>query len=327
MARSLVVDCLPRVEVRSRIERNLKNDRCYYHLIAILRIPHHNGAMIGFGKRRTMAQETTSPGLVFARRDVQSDLRAALGANEFFLVYQPTIDLQTGAFSGVEALIRWRHPVHGVISPDVFIPELEDSGLIMSVGRWALFTACAQGAMWHDKGYRFNVSVNTSNQQLDNPAFVQDVDDALASSGFDAGRLVLEFSLAAVDGDVDATLSRLAPLKDLQVRVAIDDIVPSDATLSMLEKYPIDVVKLDRTFISDMSTSSSADSLVRQLVLLAKSRGVQIIASGVEDPDQRRRLQIDEINGGQGFLFSKPHEPDEIDRFLEDFAIFSGEPL
>jgi EAL domain-containing protein (putative c-di-GMP-specific phosphodiesterase class I) len=94
-----------------------------------------------------------------------------------------------------------------------------------------------------------------------------------------------------------------------------------------LEKYPIDVVKLDRTFISDMSTSSSADSLVRQLVLLAKSRGVQIIASGVEDPDQRRRLQIDEINGGQGFLFSKPHEPDEIDRFLEDFAIFSGEPL
>jgi EAL domain-containing protein (putative c-di-GMP-specific phosphodiesterase class I) len=274
-----------------------------------------------------MAQETTSPGLAFGRREVQSDLRAALDANEFFLVYQPTIDLQTGGFSGVESLIRWRHPLHGVVNPDVFIPELEDSGRIMSVGRWALFTACAQGAMWHDKGYRFNVSVNTSIQQLQSPVFAHDIDDALASSGFDPGRLVLEFSLAALDGDVHALLSRLTRLKDLQVRVAIDDIVPSDATLSILERYPIDIVKLDRKFISEMSTSSSADSLVRQLVTLAKSRGVQIIASGVEDSDQRRRLEIDEIDGGQGFLFSKPHEPDQIDRFLEDFAIFSGDPL
>lgn len=274
-----------------------------------------------------MAQETTSPGLSFGRREVQTDLRVALDADEFFLVYQPTIDLQTGGFSGVEALIRWRHPVHGVLSPDVFVRELEDSGDILSVGRWALFTACAQGAMWHDRGHRFNVSVNTSHQQLANPEFVRDIDDALAASGFDPSRLVLEFSLAHVEGDVDETLHRLVELKDLQVRVAIDDIVPSEATLSLLEKYPVDVIKLDRKFISEMNTSSSADSLVRQLVALAKSRGVQIIASGVEDTDQRRRLQNDDIDGGQGFLFSKPHEPEQIDRFLQDFAIFSGEPL
>lgn len=274
-----------------------------------------------------MAKEMMTPDFAFGPREVRVDLRTALAANEFFLVYQPTIDFQNGGFSGVEALIRWRHPVHGVVGPEMFLPALEESGEILSVGRWALFTACAQGAMWHDKGYRFNVSVNISNQQLENSAFPQDIDDALAFSGFDPSRLVLEYSLSAVPDDAGVSLSRLAQLKELHIRIAIDDFVPNEHTISLLASYPIDVVKLDRQFISEISTSLSADALVRQLVTLAKARAVQIIASGVEDKDQRQRLQNDEINGGQGFLFSKPHEPDQIDRFLEDFAIFSGEPL
>ena len=252
------------------------------------------------------------------------ELTTALENDQFFLVYQPEIDLHSNAFVGVEALIRWRHPERGVLSPDTFVPELESSGLILAVGRWALVTACAQGAEWHDKGFRFTVSVNISARQFAWGGFVDEVEEVLSSSRFPPGLLVLEFEQRTLAGD---STDRLAELATLGVRLAIDDFEPGQSLLSDLESLPITVVKLDRHFVTSLSDSPAGAELMHSLVDLAKKSKVQIVASGIEDAEQRRRLQLEDVGVGQGFLFSKPHEATEIDRYLEDFSIFSGKPL
>jgi EAL domain-containing protein (putative c-di-GMP-specific phosphodiesterase class I) len=268
-----------------------------------------------------MGAEPTEPGTA------PVDLAAALAAQQFFLVYQPTIDLETNAFAGVEALIRWRHPTRGVLSPEVFIEELEKSGEIVPVGRWALATACAHGAAWHDKGYRFNVSVNVSPRQFAHSGFFDDVANALADSRFDPTLFVLEFSQETLTSDHRATTERLNRLRELRVQFAVDDFEPGESALDDLQEFSIDIVKLNREFISTLATSSDAASLVHRLVQLSESRYLQVIAAGIEDSDQRARLQHERVHVGQGYLFSKPHEAAEIDRYLEDFAIFSGKPL
>jgi EAL domain-containing protein (putative c-di-GMP-specific phosphodiesterase class I) len=252
------------------------------------------------------------------------ELAEAFEDEQFFLVYQPEIDLHSNAFVGVEALIRWRHRERGVLSPDAFVPELESSGLILEVGRWALATACAQGAEWHDKGYRFTVSVNISARQFTWKGFVKEVEEVLSSSRFPAGLLVLEFAQGTLE---DSAAERLGELADLGVRMAIDDFEPGESLLSDLEGLPISVLKLDRSFVASLSGSVEETKLVHALVDLAKKSSVQIVASGIEDAAQRQRLQLEDVGVGQGFLFSKPHEAAEIDRFLEDFSIFSGKPL
>jgi EAL domain-containing protein (putative c-di-GMP-specific phosphodiesterase class I) len=255
------------------------------------------------------------------------DLSAALEAKQFFLVYQPTIDLETNGFAGVEALIRWRSPGQGILSPEAFIDELEESGDIVPVGRWALETACAQGAAWHDKGYRFNVSVNVSPRQFAYLEFHDDVANALNQSRFDPALLVLEFSQDTLTADHAVSRERLAQLRKLGVQFAVDDFEPGESALEELQEFAIDIVKLDREFISTLSTSNEATSLVHRLVLLSESQHLQVIAAGIEDSEQRARLQNERVQVGQGYLFSRPHEAEEIDRYLEDFAIFSGKPL
>jgi EAL domain-containing protein (putative c-di-GMP-specific phosphodiesterase class I) len=274
-----------------------------------------------------MAQEPTHSEGTAGRGDLAKRLARALESDEFFLVYQPTIDLQTGAFAGVEALIRWRDPERGVQSPETFISELEASGLIVPVGEWALTTACSQGAEWHAKGYRFAVSVNISAKQLEQVNFVADVAGALSFSRFDPSLLVLEFSQSTLTRDANMTIGRLVLLKDLGVRLAVDDYAPGDSPLGDLERFHIDIVKLEKDFIAKVSGSSEASSQISDLVQLAKVQGMQIFASGIEEVDQRKQLQVVEVDIGQGYLFSTPHEATEIDRFLEDFAIFSGRPL
>ncbi len=253
-----------------------------------------------------------------------SDLSTALENDQFFLVYQPEIDLHTNAFAGVEALLRWRHPTQGVVSPDRFVPALEAQGLIVDVGSWTLLTACAQGSEWHDKGYRFPVSLNISPLQLESPAFVSQVEEALDSSRFPASLLVLEFAQSTLTSNYD---EQLASLKKLGVRLAVDDFEPGASHLDNLAMSPVDIVKLDRQFIASMSQSDAAADFVHSLVAAAKGLHLQIVASGIEDDEQRRRLQLEDVAIGQGFHFSKPHVAAEIDRYLEDFSIFSGKPL
>lgn len=255
------------------------------------------------------------------------DLVGALESGQFFLVYQPTIDLETNGFAGVEALIRWRHPTRGVLGPDLFIADLEESGEIIAVGRWALATACAVGSGWHDKGYRFNVSVNVAHRQFAFDGFFDDVANALSASRFDPALLVLEFAQGALTQDHEDSVARLDLLRTLGVRFAVDDFEPGESGLEELEAFSIDIVKLDRSFIAGVATSSDAASLVHRLVQMSETKHLQVIASGIEDSEQRTRLQHQNVRVGQGYLFSKPHEASEIDRYLEDFAIFSGKPL
>lgn len=258
--------------------------------------------------------------------DLAGELERALAEHQFLLLYQPTIDLKDDAFVGVEALLRWRHPIRGTISPDEFLPVLESTGLINAVGSWVLTTACRQGADWYARGHRFSVSINVSRQQLAQSSLPSEVARALADSTFDPRHLVLEFSERTLAGGAElrATLERL---KETGVQLAIDDFGMEPGNASLLESLPIDIVKIDRTFVSDLSTSTSHAARVHQLVQLGQLRHVQTVAQGIEDDDQRLRLQSENVDVGQGFLFSVPHDAEAIDRFLEDYAIFSGKPL
>jgi EAL domain-containing protein (putative c-di-GMP-specific phosphodiesterase class I) len=211
-----------------------------------------------------------------------------------------------------------------VLSPDQFVPELESSGLIVAVGRWALATACAQGAEWHDKGFRFTVSVNVSAKQFAWEGFVDEVEEILSSSRFPAGLLVLEFAQRTLTGVLS---ERLAEFTELGVRLSVDDFEPGESLLSDIETLPITVVKLDRHFVATLSETPTGTELIHSLVDLAKKSNLQIVASGIEDAEQRQQLQIEKVGVGQGFLFSRPHEAADLDRYLEDFSIFSGKPL
>ncbi len=271
-----------------------------------------------------MPEQTEPSGNPAESAGIVEELRTALEDDQFFLVYQPEIDLNSNAFVGVEALIRWRSPERGVMSPDEFVPDLESSGLILEVGGWALETACAQGAEWHDKGFRFTVSVNISPVQFAWEDFVDEVEEELAASRFPAELLVLEFAQETLSGDISTRLHELA---GLGVRLSVDDFEPGQSNLSDIEELPISIVKLDRQFVTSLSGNPQGTELVHHLVELAKKSKVQIVASGIEDDEQRRRLQLEEVGVGQGFLFSRPYEARDIDRYLEDFSIFSGKPL
>ena len=272
-----------------------------------------------------MAQKSASSDQSRVPPSLAAELPHALDRNQFFLEYQPEIDLQTNAFAGVEALIRWRHPELGVVNPDSFVPQLEADGGIVNVGRWALETACAQGGRWHDKGYRFSVSVNVSSIQLERDDFADEVDGALASSRFAPALLVLEFTQRTLSSG--ATANSLRSLKSLGVRLSVDDFVPGRTTLTELAAQSIDIVKIDRTFIASLSADSTLAEQVHEVVKEAKSMDLQVVASGIEDAEQLRRLRLEDVSVGQGFHFSRPHEAADIDRYLEDFAIFSGKPL
>jgi diguanylate cyclase len=256
-----------------------------------------------------------------------SDLAVALDDRQYFLVYQPTMDLQTGAFVGVEALLRWRHPVDGVVPPDRFLPALEASGAIVEVGAWVVGEACRQGAEWHARGSRMSVSVNVSRRQLEDPDLARTVERALDASGFDAGHLIFELSERVLVERGTETRTRLDALRGVGLRIAVDDFGERLGSLEVLRGLPVDIVKIDRSFVARMSASPEDARRVHELVQLGKALGIRTIAQGIEDDDQRLALLVEDVDVGQGFLFSVPHGAEEIDRFLEDFAIFSGEPI
>jgi diguanylate cyclase (GGDEF)-like protein len=253
-------------------------------------------------------------------RTLEVDLHAALEVNQFFLLYQPTFDLSSGAFTGVEALLRWRHPTRGVIQPDDFIPALEASGLIVPVGRWVLEEACRQGADWERQGHHITVSINVSAKQLDRDQIVSDVHDALTNSGFDPSLCVLELTETTLMHNVEDTVGRLTLLKALGVRVAVDDFGTGYSSLAYLRQFPIDVLKIDRSFVSGMTETSDAVALVHAMVQLGKALGLETVAEGVENDGQRVQLTAENVDTGQGFLFARPLDVEAVGRLLEDTA-------
>jgi diguanylate cyclase (GGDEF)-like protein len=258
------------------------------------------------------------------RIHLEMDLANALEAHELFLAYQPMLDLKDRRVVGVEALLRWRHPTRGVIPPDAFIPIAEDSGLIVPIGRWVLEQACLQAAAWHENGYPLNISINVSARQLERTKFVEEVRAALRDSGLDAATLTLEITETVLMRKPDATAHLLGELKELGVRIAVDDFGTGYSSLAYLRQFPVDSLKIDRTFITGLTRSGEAHALTHTLIQLGKALGLQTLAEGVEQHSQVRQLQHEGCDLAQGFLFARPLTPHAVERFLEDHVDSAG---
>ncbi len=249
---------------------------------------------------------------------LEMDLADALERHQLFLAYQPMLDLESERVVGVEALLRWRHPLSGVIPPDVFIPIAEDNGMIVPIGRWVLQEACSQGAGWHRRGYPLNISVNASARQLERPEFVEEVRAALEDSGLKPASLTIEITETVLMRKPDHTARLLGELKALGVRIAVDDFGTGYSSLAYLRQFPVDSLKIDRTFITGLELSSEAHALTHTLIQLGKALGLQTLAEGVEQHSQVRELQREGCDLAQGFLFARPLAPDLVESFLRD---------
>jgi diguanylate cyclase (GGDEF)-like protein/PAS domain S-box-containing protein len=247
------------------------------------------------------------------RRALEIDLRSAIANHEFELHYQPLINLQTQAIIGCEALLRWRHPQRGMILPHAFIPVAEETGLINAIGDWVLRRACLEAMNWPS---HTSVAVNVSPLQFKTPSLVLTVIGALAASGLPAHRLELEVTESVLMQNNEATLAMLHQIRDLGVRISMDDFGTGYSSLSYLRSFPFDKIKIDRSFISDLSKGNDAVAIVHAILSLATSLKMTTTAEGVETADQQRLLQATGCDEMQGYLFSPPRPADEIVRLF-----------
>jgi diguanylate cyclase (GGDEF)-like protein len=254
------------------------------------------------------------------RYELEFDLRAALEGGQYRLVYQPIYNLDDLALVGVEALLRWDHPTLGRIEPVEFIPLLEQTGQIIEVGHWVLVEACTQMAAWRERGSDLTISVNVSARQLDRDVIVDHVRDALERSGLDPAALVLEVTETALMRNVDSTARRLGELKTLGVDVAIDDFGTGYSSLAYLQRFPVDCIKIDRSFTDAITRSPESDALVRTLVQLGKDLGLKTLAEGVESTEQIDYLRTQSVDEIQGFLLATPLAPEALETQIIDPA-------
>lgn len=272
------------------------------------------------GRNRYVVFESGMAEAVQSRMELEMDLRVALENDEFFLAYQPTVDLRDMSPTGLEALIRWESPTRGIVQPDDFIPLLEETGLITEIGRWVLHTACAQGAVWRAAGHLIGMAVNVSAHQLDSDEIVHDVEAALSGSGLDPGALTLEITETTLMRDAQDTVRRLTEIKALGVRVAIDDFGTGYSSLAHLRQFPVDALKIDRSFITGLARNLEGESLIHTLVQLGKALSIQTIAEGIERPNELSLLREEHCDGGQGFLFARPLDALATEAFLRDYS-------
>jgi diguanylate cyclase (GGDEF)-like protein len=243
------------------------------------------------------------------RVELEMDLWDAVANGELHLRYQPILDLNTDRVCGAEALVRWDHPRRGRISPAAFISLAEENGSIREIGRWVLQTACAQAAAWRSEGQALRISVNVSTRQLEDPDFAAEVARTAAAANLETDQLTLEITETALMRDPDTAAERLAELKALGVRIAIDDFGVGYSSLGYLLRFPVDQLKIDRSFIAMMGSSAQSHALVRTLIDLGEMLGLQTLAEGIEDSVQLARLREERCQLGQGYLFARPMEP------------------
>ncbi len=269
------------------------------------------------GKNRYALFEQEMQVAAQERLDLEFELTGALDAGQLFLMYQPIFDLRSETATGVEALLRWRHPTRGIVAPDAFIPLAEQNGMIVEIGRWVLDRACAQAAAWHAAGHDLTMAVNVSGRQLDEDSLVEYVRAALERHDIDPPTLTLEITETALMRDAEASARRLVELKALGVKISIDDFGTGYSSLAYLRQFPIDALKIDRSFISGMASSSASTALIHTLVQLGKTLQIETLGEGIEQQAQLRRLQREDCDSGQGFLFARPLTARGMERFLK----------
>jgi diguanylate cyclase (GGDEF)-like protein len=272
------------------------------------------------GKNRSAVFDTRMQDTIQERMELEMDLRDALERDEFFLAYQPTIALSDMSPTGVEALIRWKHPVRGVVPPDEFIPLAEETGLITEIGKWVLENACSQGAAWRAAGYAIGMSVNVSARQLDDDQLIADVEEALTNSGLEPGALTIEITETTLMRNVEETARRLASVKQLGVRIAIDDFGTGYSSLAHLQRFSVDALKIDRSFISGLSENKEGETLIHTLVQLGKALSIETFAEGIEQQGQLSKLRDEDCDSGQGFFFARPLDVADTEAFLRNCA-------
>ncbi len=262
------------------------------------------------------------------RFEVQADLEQALIRNEFVVHYQPIVDFETGKALGVEALVRWNHPTRGLLAPLEFIPIAEDTGVIVPLGAWVLGEACRQTVAWrseHPDASDLRVSVNLSTRQLLEPDLVERVRDILEASRLEPEALTLELTEGSLMQKLEETVTKLRALKDLGVRLAIDDFGTGSSSLGYLQRFPIDILKIDKSFVDGIAALDSEDpALVRAIVEMAKTLRLETVAEGIEETEQLAELRSAGCRSGQGYLFARPLHPDAMGAFLSKVA---EEPL
>lgn len=261
---------------------------------------------------------------IVVQRTLVVDLQKALDNDEFFLLYQPIVNLKSGALAGVEALLRWNHPERGVVQPDLFIPTLESSGLIVPVGLWVLKEACRQGSLWRVGGLDISLSVNISAKQLEHDQIVDDVRNILLESGFLPGMLALELTETALVADIAGSIERLQLLKALGVRLSIDDFGTGYSSIVYLRQFPVDMIKIDRSFVSNIADSVEAAVLVHTLVQLGKDLGLRAVAEGVETDGQRLKLIAENVDYAQGFLYARPLSAADVEELARLARVPTG---
>jgi len=271
------------------------------------------------GRHRHVLFEAGMQTAVQSRMELEMDLRMALENDEFFLVYQPTFSLHDMSPTGMEALIRWNSPTRGTVAPNEFIALLEETEMIVEVGRWVLLEACRQGVSWRESGYPIGVAVNVSARQLDTDEFVADVERALLETGLDPDSLTIEITETALMRDIEQTATRLARVKQLGVRIAIDDFGTGYSSMAHLQRFTVDALKIDRSFITQMTHNQEGHTIIRTLVQLGKALSIETLAEGIEQVHELSLLQGERCDTGQGFLFARPLAAADTADFLRNW--------
>jgi diguanylate cyclase (GGDEF)-like protein len=254
------------------------------------------------------------------RLELEKDLSAALQEQQFFLFYQPIFDLASRELVSVEALIRWQHPTRGVVAPESFIPLAEESGLIVPIGRWVLDEACRQAAAWAERGIQIGVSVNASAYQLGRRDFAEDVRRAIGRSGLEPSSLTLELTETTLMRHLPAACERLEEVKALGVQVAIDDFGTGYASLSYLQRIPVDVLKVDKSFVAALSEGGQSRALLQAIIGVGRALSLAVVAEGIEEPDQLSTLEEIGCELAQGFFLGRPCLPEAIESTLSSPA-------
>jgi EAL domain-containing protein (putative c-di-GMP-specific phosphodiesterase class I) len=247
---------------------------------------------------------------------IENDLRRALEKGEFLLYYQPQVNCRTGAVMGMEALIRWQHPQRGLVAPDKFIPIAEETGLIVPIGEWVLREACRQAKAWHDMGHAgLRMGVNLSARQFQQPDLLQQIHQALEDSGLATSALELEITEGMLMEDPDAAAELLRKLATLGIRLAIDDFGTGYSSLAYLKRFPLHRLKIDKSFVRDISSDPNDAAIVSAVVGLADALNMEVIAEGVESVDQLRYLERNGCCEIQGYFFSRPQPASHFTSF------------
>jgi len=254
--------------------------------------------------------------------ELETGMRRALEREEFVLHYQPLVNMQSGLIVGMEALLRWQHPEYGLIPPMEFIPLAEETGLIVPIGEWALRTACAQIRVWHATGFpALHVAVNLSSKQLQQKNFAEVVKRALGETGLEPRYLDLELTESLLMQDMESAVAILKELKDLGVLISLDDFGTGYSSLSYLKRFPIDFLKIDRSFVKDIAHDRYGAGIVRAIIVMAHTLGIKVIAEGVETSEQLGYLRDQGCDIGQGYFWSKPLAVETFTELLHDWEL------